>query len=67
MQIELQRLRPGKYIANRDDGRRFTILRGKREWVIEAQDTLSVDGAPTLRVAVAGLCNLWTPQSREAA
>lgn len=67
--VQVKCIRAGKYCARRsDDGREFMILRSRssKEWVIEAQDTMSVDGAPTLQSAIAGLAFRWTPQSREA-
>lgn len=63
--VTVTKQRAGRYLAIRSDGRTFLIFRGSRESIVEAQDTYSVDGAPTLAVAVASLRNRWTRQSKE--
>ena len=74
LNVQTRRIKAGKYLVTREDGRKFIALfaphyigakRGK--WIIEAQDTLSVDDAPTLRCAVTELAQRWSPLSREPA
>lgn len=60
MGIKTKKFRQGKYVVSRDDGRSFVVLRATREWVIQAQDTLAVGGAQTLRAALYDIRDGWT-------
>lgn len=65
LEIQTERIAPGKYRVRRSDGREFVILRGRREWVVEAQDTFAVTGASTLQVAKSTIRYGWDKATKE--
>lgn len=65
LEIETERLASGKYRVHRSDGRVFVILRGRYEWVVEAQDTFAVTGASTLHVAKSTIRHGWDKATKE--